>query len=268
MKIKLIFLVAVTMLMASCASTRDNHLTYFSNLQGTEGTLPTASGDFSIKLQPEDELAISITSSVPAATAIYNAPASNTLSRNQLSLSADPKQYTHIVDAAGNIELPVIGLVNVQGKTTTQVAEMLKQRVARDVKDPYVTVRLQGFYVNVMGEVRQPMRIQVSGERFTILDALTAAGDLTEYAERQGVLVLREENGVTTYHRVNLSDASIVSSPYFYLQQNDVVYVTPNVIREDNSKYNTNNAYKLSLTSTIVSAVSVIASLVIALTVR
>ncbi len=268
MKIKTILLALVTLAMVSCGTTRDNHLTYFKDLPGTDGTLPMGSNDYAVKLHPDDELLITISSSVPAATAIYNAPASNSQSRNQLSLAADPKQQTHVVDPAGNIELPVIGRVNVKGMTTNQLAETLRQRVARDVKDPYVTVKLVGFYVNVMGEVRQPSRVQVNGERFTLLEALAAAGDLTEYAERGNVLVLREENGVTAYHRVDLNDSRTFSSPYFYLQQNDVVYVSPNAIRQDNSRYNTYNSYKLSLTSTIVSAASVIASLVIALAIK
>ncbi|MBR6489514.1 MAG: polysaccharide export protein, partial [Muribaculaceae bacterium] len=105
-------------------------------------------------------------------------------------------------------------------------------------------------------------------ERFTLLDALSAAGDLTEFGERGNVLVIREENGKQVYHRLNLADTNIFSSPYYYLQQNDVVYVEPNQIRIDNSKYNQNNAYKLTVISTIVSATSVIASLIIAVAVK
>ena len=101
-----------------------------------------------------------------------------------------------------------------------------------------------------------------------ILDALTAVGDLTEYGERSNVLVIREEDGKRVAHRLNLNSADILTSPYFYLKQNDYVYVQPNEIRSDNSKYNQNNAYKVTVISTVVSAASVIASLVIALTVK
>ena len=168
----------------------------------------------------------------------------------------------------GEIVMPVIGRLNVAGKTTREVEQMIVARVSQTVKDPFVRVELLGFYINVMGEVKSPHRIHVDSERYTLLDALSAAGDLTEYGERSKVMVIREENGKQTYHRLNLADSSIFSSPYFYLQQNDVVYVEPNQIRIDNSKYNQNNAYKLTVVSTIVSAVSVIASLVIALTVK
>ena len=108
----------------------------------------------------------------------------------------------------------------------------------------------------------------VGKERFSVLDALAAAGDLTEYGKRDNVLVIRTENGKSTYHRLNLTDGSIYASPYFYLQQNDVVYVEPNDIKIDNSKYNQFSAFKLSQLSTIVSLASVVASLVIALSVK
>lgn len=267
MKKKIMICLAALLMLAAC-STTSNNLAYFRNLgDAPSGTLPRG-GEYMIKIAPDDELAVVISSSVPAATAIYNAPMGNMGNRSSLSVTNDPKLATHIVDKQGCIELPVIGKITVAGRTTEQVQDMIKQRIARDVKDPYVRVTMQGFNINVMGEVKTPQRIKVNGERFTVLDALAAAGDLTEYGQRDGVLVIREENGVTSYHRMNLADSNIFASPYFYLQQNDVVYVEPNKIRVDNSKYNTNNAYKLSLTSTIVSAASVIASLVIALAVK
>ena len=110
--------------------------------------------------------------------------------------------------------------------------------------------------------------VNVTRERFSVLDALSSAGDLTEYGERSNVLLVREENGKRTAHRINLNSSDILTSPYFYVQQNDYIYVTPNKIRQDNSKYNQNNAFKLSVISTIVSACSVVASLVIALAIK
>ena len=167
-----------------------------------------------------------------------------------------------------HIIMPVIGKLNVAGKTTREIEQMIVSRVSPTVKDPFVRVELTGFFVNVMGEVKNPHRVYVNSERFTLLDALSAAGDLTEFGERGKVLVIREENGQQVYHRLDLADSNVFSSPYFYLRQNDVVYVEPNQIRIDNSKYNQNNAYKLTVISTIVSAASVIASLIIAVAVK
>ena len=119
-----------------------------------------------------------------------------------------------------------------------------------------------------MGEVKNPQRIRVNTKRFSILDALAAAGDITEFGRRDNVMVIREVDGQKSFQRMNLMDNSIFASPYFYLQQNDVVYVQTNDVKVQNSKYNQNNGYKLSVISTIVSAASVIASMIIALTVK
>ncbi len=117
-----------------------------------------------------------------------------------------------------------------------------------------------------MGEVEKPGPVKVSTERLSVFDALVAAGDLTDYGRRENVLVIREIDGKKVYQRLNLKDSKVVESPFFYLQQNDVVYVEPNSIRQANSKYNSNNAFKLTVISSVISAVSVITSLVIALT--
>ena len=124
------------------------------------------------------------------------------------------------------------------------------------------------FRVNVLGEVKNPGQIVVTTERFSIFDALATVGDLTEYGRRENVTLIREVDGVRTYHRINLNDANVVNSPYFYLQQNDVIYVEPNKVRKDNSKYNQNNSFRIQVVSTVVSLASVISSLLIALVIN
>lgn len=254
--------------LTGCKTATENNLSYFRNLgDSPSGVMPQGMG-YDIKIVPEDELSIIVSSSVPEATAMFNQPQANTATRGEMSTQAMPRLQSYVVNKDGDIMMPVIGKLNVVGKTTREIEQMIVARVSQTVKDPFVRVQLLGFNINVMGEVKNPHRIHVESERFTLLDALSAAGDLTEYGERSDVMVIREENGKQTYHRMNLADSNIFSSPYFYLQQNDVVYVEPNQIRIDNSKYNQNNAYKLTVISTIVSAASVIASLVIALAVK
>ncbi len=124
------------------------------------------------------------------------------------------------------------------------------------------------FTVDVVGEVRKPAKIKVSTERFSILDALASAEHMTEYGDRTNVLVIREKDGKAEYHTLDLTKSDVVSSPYFYLQQNDVVMVAPTKARESNARYDTNNSYRMQIVSTIVSACSVIASLVIALAIK
>lgn len=108
----------------------------------------------------------------------------------------------------------------------------------------------------------------VKGQRLTILEALAQAGDLTPYGERSNILIIREKDGKREYGRINLNSSEALTSPYYYLQPKDYVYVTPNKVRQSNAKYNQDNAFKLSVISTIVSATSVVASLIIALAVK
>lgn len=271
MKFKNIFLgFAMALACVSCGTTKEasSSLSYFHNLKEAEGTLPDGVSNYKIKIQPDDELVITITSSNPEATAIYNVPLGNPSTKGNINTAQSPRLQTYIVDRNGMIQIPVLGEIKATGLSTDELAAVIKNRVSEQVKDPYVRVEMINFTVNVMGEVKAPQRIVVGKERFSVLDALASAGDLTEYGKRDNVLVIRTENGKSTYHRINLTDGSIYASPYFYLQQNDVVYVEPNAIKIDNSKYNQFAAFKLSQLSTIVSVASVIASLVIALCVK
>jgi len=263
-----IIIAAIMLTLTGCKTATENTLSYFRNLgDSPSGVMPEGSS-YDIKIVPEDELAIIVTSKVPEASAMFNQPQANYSTRGEYSSQPTPRIHTYIVNKQGDIVMPVLGKINVVGKSTREIEQMITSRVSATVKDPFVRVELMGFNIDVMGEVKNPHRIHVDSERYTLLDALSAAGDLTEFGERSNVLVIREENGKHTYHRMNLADNNIFSSPYFYLQQNDVVYVEPNQIRIDNSKYNQNNAYKLSVISTIVSATSVVASLIIALAVK
>ena len=153
--------------------------------------------------------------------------------------------------------------------TTYQLKDYLTKRISEYVNNPTVTVTMSGYRVVVMGEVKSPQVIQTDADRFSILDALAEAGDLTDYALRDNVLVLRRgQNGQIEYAHINLQSSDITKNPCFWLKNNDVVLVSPNNIKEDNSRYNQNNAYKLSVISTIVGMSSAIISLVIALAVR
>lgn len=253
--------------MASCSTPR-TPLTYFTDIDSVSLNATVAQGEYLTHIVPDDELLITITSQNPEATAAYNLPLSNPAVNSQLTKATTPQQMTYLVDSKGDITMPVIGTLHVGGLTTEQVQQLVTEKVSADVDNPTVVVKMVNFHVNVAGEVRTPGVVNVTRERFSVLDALSSAGDLTEYGERSNVLLVREENGKRTAHRINLNSSDILTSPYFYVQQNDYIYVTPNKIRQDNSKYNQNNAFKLSVISTIVSACSVVASLVIALAIK
>jgi len=260
-----ILLLLAISLLTSC-STKQTVLPYFTDLDQPEGVVEKM--EYSPEIQPDDELMITVNSSVPEATAHYNLPLSNPASRAELGLVTSPRQQTLVVDSNGDIILPVLGKIHVAGMTTEALQDKLTGMVRKDVSDAIVRVELMNFTVVVAGEVAKPGTVKVDRNRFSILDALGAAGDLTPYGERSNILIIREENGKRTYARLDLNKSDILTSPYFYLRQNDYVYVEPNNVRQANSRYNQDNAFKLSVISTIVSAASVVASMVIALTVK
>lgn len=257
---------ALACIAASCSSYKTN-LTYFSDLKDIQ------SGEINVevpelKIVPDDQLLINVTSMYPEATAVYNLPAMNPSTRGSAAVNATIQQATYIVSPQGDINFPVLGNIHVEGMTTGQLQAYLTERISKDVIDPVVRVELLNFQVQVIGEVNQPGSIEVAGERFTLLDAISRAGDLTPYGQRENVLLVRQENGVNKYYHLNLNDSKVLSSPLYYLKQNDVIIVEPNDVRKANAKYNQDNAYKLSVISTIVSAASVVASLAIALAVK
>jgi len=267
MKSRLLIVLIAAATLLSC-QTNKSSLGYFRDLSQQEmGTLPSnPQGNYPIHVQPDDELVITVTSAIPEATAAYNLPMDNPATRSNLRQVTQPRTQTYIVDDQGYIIMPVLGRIYVKGKTMSEIANEVTAMVAQNVKDPYVRVDIVNFSVDVMGEVRAPQRVYSNRQHFTVLDALSQCGDLTEFGMRDRVYVIRSEEGKREYHCLNLNNSDVFNSPYFYLRQNDVIYVEPNKIRIDNSKYNQNNAFKLSVISTIVSSVSVIASLVIALT--
>ena len=257
----------IALTLASCSSKKDTVLPYFADIRTVaEGTMPA--GDYMPVIQPDDELYITVNSLNPEASAIYNLPVANPATAGNITESITPRQQTYVVNSQGDIKFPILGTIHVAGLTTEQLQQRLTDAISKDVEDPNVRVQLLNFTVVVAGEVTTPSTIKVDRNRFSILDALSAAGDITPYGERSNVLLIREENGERKFVHLDLNSSDLLKSPYFYLQQNDYVYVEPNKVRQSNAKYNQDNAYKLQVTSTIVSAASVIASLVIALTVK
>lgn len=259
-------LVAFCLILSSCGAPK-SVLTTFTDLEETvDGSLALDYKPITIK--PHDELAITVSSLEPTATAPYNLPLSNPATMSSITQSSSPRQLTYIVNDQGDIDFPVLGKIHVAGMTTSAIADMLTSRISADVKDPVVHVTLVNFTVNVIGEVSLPTKVKATNERFTLLDALASAGYMTEYGDRTNVLIIRENNGKAEYHYVDLTKSDVVTSPYYYMQQNDVVMVSPTPVRESNARYDTNASYRMQVISTIVSAASVIASLVIALTVK
>ena len=260
---------AIFMLLSSSCSKKTHNLPYFKDIT-EQTTVVEAPAVPDLVIQPDDELFISVSSADPAATAHFNLPVVNPARTSELSASMQPKQLTYIVDSKGDIIMPELGKVHVAGLTVEQLQNQLTASISRWVENPQVNVR-QGYPEGCLRKsvVRDPLdRVNTTDNTLNILDAISAAGDLTQYGLRDRVMLIRNEGNKQKRVILDLGSADLLTSEYFYLRPGDYIYVTPNQVKEDNAKYDSNKAYNLSKISTIVSAASVIASLVIALTVK
>ena len=226
-----------TGLLALSACGTPQQIAYFQDFNQNPDTLINLKSAV-ITAKPTDKLYIGVKSKDPQISQLFNLTGTATTS----SIAKDAYYYT--VDSKGNIDFPVLGTLHVAGRTREQIAEGIKKvLVERNlVRDPVVTVSLKHLHYSVMGEVARPGQYEIEDEKVTILDALSKAGDLTIYGTREDVMVLRQENGHQKIYKINLcSGNSVFNSPVYYLQQNDVVYISPNKTKARQSTVNGNN---------------------------
>lgn len=216
-------------LLTACVSTKQ--LSYFQNAPGIHDTM-TLTTRYEPVVQAGDVLSVQVSSLNPEATTFFN-PYANFAVTERLPQTTNnsttplPPVTGYLVDNAGNIELPVLGKVAVAGQTTAQVRDRLRDKLREYLKEPTVNVRNQNFRISVMGEVARPSLFTIPNEQINLLEALSLAGDVTIYGKRENVLVIREENGVRTFTRLDLTRRDLFNSPYYHLHPNDVVYVEP-----------------------------------------
>jgi polysaccharide export outer membrane protein len=221
-KLKYFFYLIFIISIYSCGST--SRYLYFNNLDKTEG-VDTGSIPALI-IQSGDVLQITVTTIDPTISSQFN-PNNNV---GGVTLN-NPIQQGYLVDAEGNIELPQIGKIAVRGKTTSEINEVVKGQLEKTLKNIFVSTRLVNFRISILGDVARPGSFSIPNERLSLLDALSLAGDLNISAVRDDVMLIREINGKKRYISINLNDKSTLSSPYFYLANNDVVYVKPGPTR-------------------------------------
>lgn len=185
------------------------------------------------KIQTGDVLAIPIGSLNPAASSFFNpfstgAAAPDNTAANGIPTTGSistPSSLGYLVDAAGVIEIPILGLVKVGGLTTSEARDTIKNKLKFYLKEPSVNVRLLNYKISVMGEVVHPSVYVIPNERVSLPEAISMAGDLTPFAKHENLLVIRDNNGTKEFGRVNLNSRDIFTSPYYYLHSGDIVYV-------------------------------------------
>lgn len=212
---------------SSCATSKD--ILYFQDIDKVK--LEKLTSEYQAVIKKDDRLTIVVTGPDKTVTAPYN------LTLGELGTTggsyANPEQSTlgYLVDSEGNIAFPILGTIHVEGMTRGELERYLTKEIGKDVKDPIVYVAFRNYKISVLGEVKTPGTYTMDSEKVNILQALSLAGDLTLNARRDGILLLREENGRTVHYEVNLKDSHTLDSPYFFLQQNDVIYVPASASR-------------------------------------
>jgi polysaccharide export outer membrane protein len=251
--LKVSLLVAIVALTSSCMSNKK--IAYFQDIQGVDqAKLENAAKFTEPVIQTDDILSINVFTLNPQTGVVVNQAASNPLLGGNTNTAAAAQQSTgFLVDRNGDIELSLIGKIRVAGLTTYQARELVREKVSKDYKDPNVQLRFANFKVSVLGEVGTPSTYTLPNEKVSILDALSMAGDLTIYGKRENVLIVRDNEGKKEFARLNLNSSEIFNSPFYYLKQNDVIYVEPNKAR-----VSTNNAGQVQTIGIITSILSVL----------
>jgi polysaccharide export outer membrane protein len=254
-------LLAMIMLIGSCSSSKQ--VAYFQNIDSI--SLAASRGLYDARIMPKDQLTITVLTSNPEASAPFNLSVSSTVGTGgQLSSSVGSLQ-SYLVDNNGNINFPIVGKLHVGGLTKTECEEMIRNKVMPYLnakENPIVTVNMASYRVTVIGEVGAPRVIPVTTEKMSIIEALASAGDLSIYGKRTNVLLIREDaTGEKHATRINLNDAQLFNSPYYYLQQNDIIYVEPNSVKSKNSAIGSSTTIWFSFIGIVTSVASLLVNI-------
>lgn len=263
MKIKALrFLVLLCCLaFASCKTYRNINYIQDVQVNDTENIIENQG----IRIQPKDMLSIVVSSKTPELAMAFNLPVVAYQAGSEVVANGGSMRLLgYVVDNDGNIDFPLLGKIQVAGLTRWQLQELIKQQIVNAglMKELVVTVEFMNFKVSIMGEVNAPGSYTINGDKVTILEALSMAKDLTIFGKRDGVYVIREENGKRTTYRIDLRSVNLFDSPAYYLRQNDVVYVEPNKVRAGQSTINENSLKSVSLWISISSFLTSLAVLI------
>ncbi len=265
MKNRIVFLLFTTVLFFSCQSVPKD-ITYFQDLDNKDVSKFNYI-EYEPRIKNSDVLMITVSSPMlnQEEVAQFNLPTTSYLAPGEKVAMQSTTQQTYTVDKNGEINFPVVGKLKLGGLKLSDAIDTVTYRVAQYLDDPIVNMNILSFKVSVMGEVRNPKTVVVTNSRISVLDAIGEAGDLTIFGNRKNVKLIRDNNGVTEVAYLDLTSKELFSSPYFYLQQNDIIVVDPNDTRKRDSKYGQSEYYKLSVIGSIVGAVSVVASTIVAI---
>lgn len=250
---KIISFVILTLILSSCVSKKN--IVYFQNDEINQAKV---SNSYKTYIKPDDLLQITITALDIEAVKPFNL-AAVTYSTTSNSAIGVAQQQSYLVDTKGEIEFPVLGKLKIGGLTREETINLLKSKLSPDyIKDPNININIANYKISVMGDVKKPGTYNIPNERITILDALALAGDINISGQRNNILIIREEGEKKTQYRVDIRSNKILTSPVYYLQQNDLVYVEPNYATVQSASSNSNTSLFISITGLLITIVSLI----------
>lgn len=256
--LNVVLFAVLCLVLGGCASGK--HIAYFQNADSV--SLEASKGLFDARIMPKDLLTITVSTTDPKAATPFNLSVTNTLNSSGVLSTGGGALQTYLVDNEGYINFPVVGSIKVGGFTKRQCENAIREKILpymAEKENPIVTVRMASFKVGIGGEVKSPGVYTVDQEKISILEALARAGDMTIYGRRENVLLVREDStGQKSFHRINLNDANIINSPYYYLHQNDYIYVEPNKVQAQNSAIGSSVTIWFSVLSVVTSVASLV----------
>uniref|UniRef100_F4C899 Soluble ligand binding domain n=1 Tax=Sphingobacterium sp. (strain 21) TaxID=743722 RepID=F4C899_SPHS2 len=246
----------LTILFCSCSQKRN--LVYFSDLKDSTAYQKAIIQTNQPKIQEGDLLGINVSTLNPESNLLFNTGTLQSLGKGgSLGSEGNATIQGYLVDQKGQINFPVIGKISLVGKTKEEATDYMAEQLKSYVKDPIVNIRFLNFRVTVVGEVNKPSTFVIPNDRINLIEALGLAGDMTLYGKRENVLLIREENGKRTMVRLDLNKKETINSDYFYLKQNDIVYVEPDKMKEKQATMNVRTISIIaSFTSVAIVAIS------------
>ena len=234
-------------------------LVYYQNIDALKSSEQLNS--YEIKIQPDDLLMIIVSADDPETAIPFNLSTISVPSvtnNNVMNARGEESMQSYLVDASGTIDFPVLGKLKVGGLSRSELMKLLETKISSYIKNPIINIRLTNFKVSVQGEVTVPGTYSINSDRVTLIEAISMAKDLTIYGKRDNILVIREVNGLKSYTRVDITKADFINSPFYYLAQNDVVYVEPNKTRINGAAVGANTGVIISITSLLITVITLI----------
>ncbi len=253
---KIIALLLFIGLMQSCATKDD--VVYFNGMNSSDNSIGLDS--YSPTYHIDDELVIIVNALDAEAARPFN-KSSVSVSLDILDARGRERIQTYRVDPDGNVNFPVLGYIKMAGLNRAQATAMLQEKLSDYIKNPIVDIETVNYRITVLGEVARPGTFTATNEKITLVEALSLAGDLTIYGERENVLVIQDYDGKKTYTRVNLKSNDLFNSPVYYLSQGDVVYVEPNKTRAKNSAIGAQTGVILSSLGLLISMTALVVTI-------